>query len=145
MGMIKDKNSKDSTEAEEIKKRWQEYTEELYRKGLEDPDNHDGVMTHLKPHILECEVKWNLGSAKASDCVDCNKLWKIFKETGTPDCLICILRNLYAGQEVSIRTLYGTTDWFKIGKGIQQGCVLSLCLFNFYAEYIMWNAGLDEV
>ena len=62
MGMIKDKNSKDSTEAEEIKKRWQEYTEELYRKGLEDPDNHDGVMTHLKPHILECEVKWVLGS-----------------------------------------------------------------------------------
>ena len=57
--MIKDKNSKDLTEAEEIKKRWQEYTEELYRKGLEDPDNHDGVMSHLKPHILECEVKWN--------------------------------------------------------------------------------------
>ena len=59
MGMIKDRNNKDLTEAEEIKKRWQEYTEELYRKGLEDPDNHDGVMSHLKPHILECEVKWN--------------------------------------------------------------------------------------
>ena len=82
--------------------------------------------------------------AKAFDCVDHNKLWKIFKETGAPDCLTCILRNLYAGQEVTIRTLYGTTDWFKIGKGVCQGCILSPCLFNLYAEYIMWNAGLDE-
>ena len=82
--------------------------------------------------------------AKAFDCVDDNKLWKILKEMGIPDHLTCLLRNLYAGQEATVRTRHGTTDWFKIGKGVCQGCVLSPCLFNLYAEYIMRNAGLEE-
>uniref|UniRef100_A0A8B9XJS7 RNA-directed DNA polymerase n=1 Tax=Bos mutus grunniens TaxID=30521 RepID=A0A8B9XJS7_BOSMU len=261
------------------KKRWQEYTEELYKKDLHNPDNHDGVITDLEPDILECEVKWALESittnkasggdgipvelfqilkddavkvlhsirqqmwktqqwpqdwkrsvfipipkkgnakecsnyrtialishaskvmlkilqarlqqyvnhelpdvqagfrkgrgtrdqianicwimekarefqkniyfcfidyAKAFDCVDHNKLWKILKEMEIPDHLTCLLRNLYAGQEATIRTGHGTTDWFQIGKGVCQGCILSPCLFNFYAEYIMRNAGLEE-
>ena len=75
--------------------------------------------------------------AKAFDCVDHNKLWKILKETEIPDHLTCLLRNLYAGQEATVRTGHGTTDWFQIGKGVRQGCVLSSCLFNLYAEYIM--------
>ena len=70
--------------------------------------------------------------------------WKILKEMGIPDHLTCLLRNLYAGQEATVRTAHGTTDWFQIGKGIHQGCILSPCLFNFYAEYIMRNAGLEE-
>ncbi|GBX76780.1 hypothetical protein M6C068_2620 [Staphylococcus aureus] len=279
MGSIKDRNGMDLTEAEDIKKRWQEYTEELYKKDLHDPDNHDGVITHLEPDILECEVKWALESitmnkasggdgipvelfqilkddavkvlhsicqqiwktqqwpqdwkrsvfipipkkgnakecsnyhtialishaskvmlkilqarlqqyvnrelpdvqagfrkgrgtrdqianirwimekarefqkniyfcfidyAKAFDCVDHNKLWKILKEMGIPDHLTCLLRNLYAGQEATVRTGHGTTDWFQIGKGVCQGCILSPCLFNLYAEYIMRNAGLEE-
>ena len=82
--------------------------------------------------------------AKAFDCVDHNKLWKILKEMGIPDHLTCLLRNLYAGQEATVRTGHETKDWFQIGKGVHQGCVLSCCLFNFYAEYIMRNAGLDE-
>uniref|UniRef100_A0A8B9X3I9 Reverse transcriptase domain-containing protein n=1 Tax=Bos mutus grunniens TaxID=30521 RepID=A0A8B9X3I9_BOSMU len=279
MGSIKDRNGMDLTEAEDIKKRWQEYTEELYKKDLHDPDNHDGVITDLEPDILECEVKWALESittnkasggdgipvelfqilkddavkvlhsicqqiwksqqwpqdwkrsvfipipkkgnakecsnyrtialishgskvmlkslqtrlqqyvnrelpdvqagfrkgrgtrdqianicwimekarefqknisfcfidyAKAFDCVDHNKLWKILKEMGIPDHLICLLRNLYAGQEATVRTGHGTTNWFQIGKGVHQGCRLSPCLFNLYAEYIMRNTGLDE-
>ena len=82
--------------------------------------------------------------AKAFDCIDHSKLWKILKETGTPDHLTCLLRNLYAGQEATVRTVHGTTDWFQIGKGVYQGCILSPCLFNFYAESIMRNAGLEE-
>ena len=82
--------------------------------------------------------------AKAFDCVDHNKLWKIRKEMGIPDHLICLLRNLYAGQEATVRTGHGTTDWFHIEKGVHHGCVLSPCLFNLYAEYIMINAGLEE-
>ena len=82
--------------------------------------------------------------AKAFDCVDHNKLWKILREMGIPDHLTCLLRNLYAGQEATVRTGHGTTDWFQIGKGVHQGCVLSPCLFNLYAEYIMRNAGLEE-
>ena len=82
--------------------------------------------------------------AKASDCVDHNKLWKILKEMGIPDHLTCLLRNLYAGQEATIKTGHGTTDWFQIGKGVRQGCILSPCLFKLYAEYIMRNAGLEE-
>ena len=278
MGSIKDKNGMDLTEAEDIKK-WQEYTEELYKKDLHDPDNHDGVITHPEPDILECEVKWALGSittnkasggdgipvdlfqilkddavkvirsicqqiwktqqwpqdwkrsvfipipkkgnakefsnyrtialishaskvmlkilqarlqqyvncelpdvqagfrksrrtkdkianirwliekvrefqkniyfcfidyAKAFDCVDHNKLWKILKEMGIPDHLTCLLRKLYAGQEATLRTGRGTTHWFRIGKGVRQGCLLSPCLFNLYVEYIMRNAGLEE-
>ena len=82
--------------------------------------------------------------AKAFDCVDNNKLWKILKEMGIPDHLTCLLRNLYGGQEATVRTGHGTTDWFPIGKGVRQGCILSPCLFNLYAEYIMRNAGLEE-
>ena len=76
--------------------------------------------------------------------MDHNKLWKILKEMGTPDYLTCLLRNLYAGQEATVRTGHGTTDWFQIGKGVHQGCILSPRLFNLYAEYIMRHAGLDE-
>ena len=79
--------------------------------------------------------------AKAFDCVDHNKLWKILQEMGIPDLLTCLLRNLYAGQEATVRTGHGTTDWFQIRKGVHQGCVLSPCLFNLYAEYIMKNLG----
>ena len=82
--------------------------------------------------------------AKAFDCVDHNKLWKILKEMGIPDHLTSFLRNLYAGQEATVRTRHRTTDWFKIGKKVHQSCILSPCLFNLYAEYIMQNAGLDE-
>ncbi|KAF7248571.1 Craniofacial development protein 2 [Varanus komodoensis] len=279
MGMIKDQNGRDLTEAEEIKKRWQDYTEELYKKELNVPDNHNGVGTDLKPDILKCEVKWALGSlsnnkasggdsipaelfkilkddavkvlhsicqqiwiaqqwpqdwkrsvyipnpkkgnakecsnyrtialishaskvmlkilqaglqqyvdrelpevqagfrrgrgsrdqianirwimekarefrkniyfcfinyAKAFDCVDHNKLWQVLKEMGVPDHFICLLRNLYVGQEALVRTGHGTTDWFKIEKGVRQDCIQLPCLFNLYAEHIMRKAGLDE-
>ena len=278
MGSKNDRNGMDLTEAEDINKRWQEHTEELYKKDLHDQDNQDGVITHLEPDILKCEVKWALESittnkasggdgipvelfqilkddavkvlhsicqqiwkteqwpqdwkrsvflpipkkcnakecsnhhtiafishaikvmikllqarlqkyvnhelsdvqsgfrqgrgtsdqiasicwiiekarefrktiyfcfidyAKTFDCVDQNKLWKILKEMGIPDHLTCLLRNLYAGQEATVRTGHGA-DWFQIGKGVRQGCILSSCLFNFYAEYIMRNAGLEE-
>ena len=82
--------------------------------------------------------------AKAFDCVDHKKLWKILQEMGIPDHLTCLLRNLYARQEATFRTGRGTTDWFQIGKGVRQGCLLSPCLFNFYAEYIIRNAGSEE-
>ena len=82
--------------------------------------------------------------AKAFDCVDHNKLWKILKEMGMPDHLTCLLRNLYAGQEATVRNRHGKTDWFQIGKGVCPGCILSPWLFNLYAEYIMQNARLDE-
>ena len=277
MGSIKERNGMDLTEADDIKKRCQEYTEELYKKkDLHDPDNHDGVITqtHLEPDILECEVKWALVSitmnkasggdgipielfqipkddavkvlhsicqqiwktqqwpqdwkrsvfisnpkecsnyhtiafishaskvmlkilqarlqeyvnrelldvqaglrkgrgtrdqianihwiikkarefqkniyfyfidyTKAFDYMDHNKLWKILKELGIPGYLTCLLRNLYADQEATVRTGHGTTDWFQIGKGVCQGCILSPCLFDLYAEYIMRNTGLKE-
>ena len=82
--------------------------------------------------------------AKAFDCVDHNILWKIFQEMGIPDHLTCLLSNLYSGQETTVTTGYGTTDWFQIGKGVHQGCILSPCLLNLYAEYIIRNAGLGE-
>ena len=83
--------------------------------------------------------------AKAFDCVDHSKLWETLQEMGIPDHLTCLLRNQYAGQKAAVRTRHGTTDWFQIGKGVRQGCILSPCLFNLYAEYIMRNAGLEEV
>ena len=263
MVSIKDRKGMDLTKAEDIKKRWQEYTKELYKKDLHDPDNHDDVITHLEPDILESEVKWALGSitmnkasggdgipielfqildddavkvlhsicqqiwktqqwpqdwkrsvfipnlkkgnakecsnyhtsalishtskvklkilqarfpqymnhefpgvqaafrkgretkdqianicwiiektrefqkniyfciidyAKAFDCVDHNKMWKILKKMGIPDHLTCFLRNVCAGQEATVRTGHGTADWFQIGKGVCQGCILSPCL-----------------
>ena len=82
--------------------------------------------------------------AKAFDCVDHTKLWKILKGLGMPDHLFCLLRNLYAGQGATVRTGHGTTDWFQTRKGVCQGCILSPCLFNIYAEYIIRNAGLEE-
>ena len=94
----------------------------------------------LQKNVYFCLINY----AKAFDCVDHNKLWKILKEMRIPDCLVSILRNLYAGQDATVRTGHGTTDWFQIGKGVRQGCILSPCLFNLYAVYIMRNAGLEE-
>ena len=82
---------------------------------------------------------------KALDCVDHDRLWKVLREMRIPGHLTCLLRNLYAGQEATVRTLYGTVDWFKIEKGVQEGCLLSPCLFNLYAEHIMRKAGMDEL
>ena len=82
--------------------------------------------------------------AKAFDCVDHSKLWNILKEMGIRDHLTCLLRNVYVGQEATVRTGHGTRDWFQIAKGVRQGCMLSPCLLNLYAEYIMRNTGLDE-
>ena len=93
-----------------------------------------------KHQLLLCFIDYE----KAFDCVDHNKFWKILQVMGIQDHLTCLLRNLYAGQEATVRTGHGRTDWFQIGKGVCQGCILSPCLFNFYAEYIMQNAGLDE-
>ena len=94
----------------------------------------------LQKSIYFCFIDY----AKAFDCVDHNKLWKILKEMGIPDHLICLLRNLYASQEATVRTGHGTTDWFQIGQGVRRGCILSPCLFNLYAEYIMRKPGLEE-
>ena len=94
----------------------------------------------FQKNIYSCFTDYS----KAFDCVDHNKLWKILKETGIPDHLTCLLRNLYADQEATVRTGQGTTDWFQIGKGVHQGYILSPCLFNFYAVYIMRNARLEE-
>ena len=94
----------------------------------------------FQKNIYFCFVDYT----KAFDCVDHDKLRKILKEMGIPDHLTCLLRNLYAGQEATFRTRHGTTDWFQIGKGVHQGCILSPCLFNLHAEYIIQNAGLDD-
>ena len=94
----------------------------------------------LQKNIYFCFIDY----VKAFECVYHNKLWKILKEMGIPDHLTCLLRNLYARQEATLRTGHGTTDWFQIGKGVCQGCILSLCLFNLYAECIMKNAGLES-
>ena len=93
-----------------------------------------------KKKIYFCFIDY----AKAFDCVDYNKLWEILKEMGIPDHLTCLMRNLYGGQEAILRTRHGTIDWLQIGKAVSQGCILSPCLFNSYAEYIMRNARLDE-
>ena len=111
---------------------------------------HDWATEHT--HSNRCEVITHCDfdlhfpndCAKAFDCVDDNKLWKILKEMGIPDHLTCLLRNPYAGQEATVRTGHGTTDWFQIGKGVCQGWILSPCLFNLYVEYIMRNTGLEE-
>ena len=98
------------------------------------------VLSYDHQNIYFCFIDY----AKAFDYVDHNKLWKILQEMGIPDHLTCLLRNLYAGQEATVRTGHETTDWFKIGKGVSQGYILSPCLFNLYAEYIMRNSGLEE-
>ena len=95
----------------------------------------------IQKNIYFCLIDY----AKAFDYVDHNKLWKILKEMGISDYMTCLLRNLYAGQEATVRIGHGTTDWFQIGEGVHQGCILSPCLFNLYAEYTMRNARLDEI
>ena len=100
-----------------------------------------------KAKLLEAKIQRNIcfvDYVKAFDCVDHNTLWKIIKKMGLPDQLTSLLRNLCAGQEATVRTEHGTMDWFQIGKGVCQGCILSPCLFNLYAEYIMRNTGLDK-
>ena len=94
----------------------------------------------FQKNIYFCFIDYS----KAFDYVDHNKLWNILKQMEIPENLTCLLRNLYAGQEATVRIGHGTTDWFQIGKGVRQGCILSPCLFNFYAEYLMRNAGLEE-
>ena len=117
-----------------------------FRRGRGTRDQIDNICwiiekaREFQKNIYFCFIDY----AKAFDCVDHNKLWKILQEMGIPDHLSCLLRNLYAGQEATVRTGNGTTDWFHIGKGVCQGCILSLCLFNLYADYIMRNARLDE-
>ena len=117
-----------------------------FRKGRGTRDQIANILwiirkaRELQKNIYFCFIDY----AKAFDCVDHNKLWKILKVMGIPDHLTCLLRNLYACQEATVRTGHGTTDWFQIGKGVRQGCILSPCLFNLYAEYIMRNTGLDE-
>ena len=101
-------------------------------------------MDHRKRKGIE-ETLCFIDYTKIFDCVDHNKLWKILTEMGILDRCACLLRNLYAGQEATVRTRHGKTDWFQIGKGVCQDCILSPCLFNLYAEYIMQNARLDEV
>ena len=117
-----------------------------FRKGRGTRDQNANICWIIKKarefqkNIYFCFIEY----AKAFDCVDHNKLWKILKERGIPDHLTCLLRNLYADEEATVRTGHGTADWFQIGKGVRQSCILSLCLFNLYAEYIMRNAELDE-
>ena len=116
-----------------------------FRKGRETRDQIANICWIIeKAREFQKNIYCFTDFAKAFDSVDYNKLWKILKETGISGHLTCLLRNLYAGQEATVRTGHGTTDWFQIGKGVRQGCLLSPCLFNLYAEYIMRNAGLEE-
>ena len=117
-----------------------------FRKGRGPRDQIANICWIIKKarefqkNIYFCFIDYD----KAFDCVDHNQLWKILKEMAIPDHLTCLLKNLYASQEAIVRIGHETTDWFQIGKGVGQGCILSPCLFNFYAEYIMRNAGLEE-
>ena len=117
-----------------------------FRKGRRTRDQIANIcwitkkVREFQKNIYFCFIDY----AKAFDCVDHNKLWKILKDMGIPDHLTCLLRNLYAGQEATVRTGHRTTDWFQIGKGVPQDCILSPCLFKLYAEYIVRNAWLDE-
>ena len=116
-----------------------------FRKGREARDQIANIHWIIeKARELKKKICF-IDYPKTFDCVDHNKLWKILKEMRIPDHQTCLLRNLYAGQEATVRTGHGTTDWFQIGKEVHQGCILSPCLFNLYAEYIMRNAGLDEI
>ena len=120
--------------------------QDSFRKGRGSRDQIANILwimekaSEFQKNIYFCFIDY----AKAFDCVDHNKLWKILKEMGLTDHLTCFLRNLYAGQEATVRPGHRTRDRFQIGKGVRQGCILSSCLFNFYAEYIMRNAGLEE-
>ena len=115
----------------------------MFKLVLEKAEEPDWIMEKVREfqkNIYFCCIDY----AKFFDCVENNKLWKILKEMGIPDHLTFLLRNLFAGQEATVRTGHGTRDWFQIGKGVCQSCILSPCLFNCYAEYIMRNAGLEE-
>ena len=119
----------------------------MFKMDLEKAEEPEIKLPTSLDHAREFQKNiyfWFIDYAKAFDCVDHNKLWKILKEMGIPDHVTCLLRNLYAGQEATVRTGHGSIDWFQIGEGIPQGCILSPCLFNLYAEYIMRNTGLDE-
>ena len=117
-----------------------------FRKGRETREQIANIYwiieksSKFQKNIYFCFIDY----VKTFDCVDHNKLWKILQKLGIPDHLTCLLRNLYAGQEAEVKTRHGTTGWFLIGQGVHQGCILSPCLFNLYAEYIMRNAGLEE-
>ena len=126
---IKNKTYDTTTNMKELKRIMNEYDMQPY------------IAREFQRNIYFCFIDY----AKAFDCVDHSKLWKILQEMELPDHLNCLLRNLYLGQEATVRTGHGITDWFQFGKGVRQGCILSPCLFNLYAEYIMRNAGLDEV
>ena len=117
-----------------------------FRKGRGTRDQIANILWIMKKQesSRKTSISALLTMPKPLTCVDHKKLWKILKEMGIPDYVTCLLRNLYAGQEATVRTGYGTTDWFQTGKGVRQGCILSPCLFNLYAEYIMRNAGLEE-
>ena len=118
----------------------------IFRKGRRTRDQLPPSAGSLKKQesSRKTSISALLTMPKTFDCVDHSKLWKILKEMGIPDHLTCLLRNLYAGQKATVRTGQGATDWFQIGKGVCQGCILSPCLFNLYAEYIMRNTGLEE-
>ena len=122
----------------------------MYKLGFEEAEEPE---IKLSTFIGSCRKQrssrkniyfWFIDYTKVFDCMGHNKLWKILKEIGIPDHLTCLLRHLYAGQEATVRTGHGTIDWLQIGKGVSQSCILSPCLFNLYAEYIMKNARLDE-
>ena len=117
-----------------------------FRKGRRTRDQYANIHWIIEKtrEFQENMYFYFIDYAKAFDCVDHNKLWKILQKFRIPDYLTCLLRSLYAGQEATARTGHGTTDWFQIGKGVHQGCIFSPCLFNFYAEYLMRNAGLEE-
>ena len=119
------------------------FSRQEYWSGLPLPSPGDLPDPGIEPGSPALEAD-TLTSEPPRKPLDHNKLWKILKEMGIPDHLTCLLRNLYAGQEATVRTGHGTTDCFQIGKGVRQGCILSPCLFNLYAEYIMRNAGLEE-
>ena len=129
-----------------LQARLQQYVNRELRKGRGSRDQIANICwimekaREFQKNIYFCFIDY----AKAFDCVDHNKQWKILQEMGIPDHLTCLLRNLYAGQEATVRTGHGTTDWFQIGNGVCQGCILSPCLFNLYAEYIMRNARMEE-
>ena len=122
---------------------------QMFKLVLEKPEEPETKLPTSTASLKKQEFQKNIyfsfiDYAKAFDCVDHNQLWKILKEMGISDHFTCLLRKLYVGQEATVRTRQGTIEWFQIGKGVCQGCILLLCLFNLYTEYIMWNAGLDE-
>ena len=120
----------------------------MFKLDLEKPEETRDQIANIHWIIEKAREFQNnicfIDYGKAFDCVDHNKLWKILQKMGISDHFTCLLRNLYAGQEATVRTGHGTTDWLQIGKGVRKGCILSPCLFNIYAEYIMRNAGLEE-